>query len=58
MFVKHYAPNYKDRQLNDMFWTKYSRASMARAYLGQRKLVRDMGSSSLKGLIMEPGQEI
>ena len=35
----------------------YSRTSMARIHLGPRKLVRDMGSSNQRGLIIAPGQE-
>ena len=37
--------------------TNYSRTSMARTSLGPWKFVRDMGSSSHWGLIMEPVQE-
>ena len=35
----------------------YSRTSMARTSLGPWKFVRDMGSSSHRGLIMAPIQE-
>ena len=36
---------------------EYSRTSMARTALGPCKFVRDMGSSSHRGLIMAPVQE-
>ena len=35
----------------------YSRTSVARAPMGPWKLVRDVGSSSQRGLIIAPGQE-